>query len=226
LIVFLIAATGTAPAGVVWARGLNTVAGGLLALAAYAVWPTWERVTVQDALAQMIEATRVYFQAVMDSFNAVDEKVMKAVLDERRAAWRRARTAAEVSVERVASEPGSSAATLNCVQSIMASSFALIYCVMGLEAGSIQTKTHTKPEALQAFARDVDFTLYYLAAALRGDHFSGRTLPVLREDHRRMLEARDAFSAQDQYVLMETDRLTVSLNTLREQVVRYRDSCG
>ncbi len=226
LIVFLIAATGTAPADVVWARGLNTVAGGLLALVAYAVWPTWERVTVPDALAQMIDATRAYFQEVSESFNAVDGKVARALLDERRKAWRQARTAAEASVERVASEPGTSAATLDCLQSIMASSFALIYCVMGLEAGVIETETHTKPEALQAFARDVDFTLYYLAAALRGDRFSERTLPVLREDHRRMLEARDQFSANDQYVLLETDRLTVSLNTLREQVVRYRTTCS
>jgi hypothetical protein len=43
----------------------------------------------------------------------------------------------------------------------------------------------------------------------------------LREDHRRLLEARDSFSQDDGHVLAETDRLTVSLNTLREQVMRY-----
>ena len=63
--------------------------------------------------------------------------------------------------------------------------------------------------------------MYYLAAALRGSPSASRNLPALREDHRRLIEARRNFSAQDEYVLIETDRLTVSLNTLREQVMRY-----
>jgi len=35
------------------------------------------------------------------------------------------------------------------------------------------------------------------------------------------VQARSAFSSTDELVLLETDRLTVSLNTLREQVMRY-----
>jgi uncharacterized membrane protein YccC len=225
LIVFLIAATGIAPAGVVWARGLNTIAGGLLALAAYTVWPTWERVTVSHSVAQMLDATRVYFRAVVDCFGAQTGVPENGTLDETRRAWRRARTEAEASVDRVASEPGSSPATVDCLHSMLASSHALIHAVMGLEAGVIQTSAHTRPAAFRAFSNDVEFTLYYLALALRGSEFANKTLPVLREDHRRMLESRGSFSPVDQYVLLETDRMTVSLNTLREQVVRYRTGC-
>jgi hypothetical protein len=74
---------------------------------------------------------------------------------------------------------------------------------------------------MQTFANDVDLTLYVLASALRGSKPAGDSLPKLRDDHRKLMEARGSFSENDDYVLAETDRLTVSLNTLREQVIRY-----
>ena len=43
LVVFLIATSGTDPGPIMLARGWNTLAGGAIALLAYAVWPTWER---------------------------------------------------------------------------------------------------------------------------------------------------------------------------------------
>ncbi len=76
-------------------------------------------------------------------------------------------------------------------------------------------------EALQTFAYDVDLTLYFLAEALRGSKPASDSLPQLREDHRRLVDARRNMPQGDDYVLAETDRLTVSLNTLREQVMRY-----
>ncbi len=91
---------------------------------------------------------------------------------------------------------------------------------MGLEAGLIRVPVRTPPEAFESFAKDVDFTLYFLSAALRGSSSATRTLPKLREDHRRLVEARDSYSTAGEFVLTETDRLTTSLNTLGEQVLR------
>jgi hypothetical protein len=71
------------------------------------------------------------------------------------------------------------------------------------------------------FAKDVEFTLYFVAAALRDSSPAVQTLPKLRDDHRRLVQARNAFSPADQFLLIETDRITTSLNTLREQVMRY-----
>ncbi len=64
LVVFLIAATGNSPVDAVVARGLNTLSGGLLALLAYALWPTWERTQVSDGFAEMLEASRLYLQGL------------------------------------------------------------------------------------------------------------------------------------------------------------------
>src|SRR5579884_587570 len=220
LIVFLIAATGVPPAQVVTLRALNTALGGVFALIAYALWPTWERTQVSQAVADMLDACRLYFRAVVERFGQ-DSPALEAELDERRADWRRARSNAEGSVDRVASEPGTTPEKLDCLNSMLASSHALAHSIMALEAGILRSPAHTSPEAFQTYTNDVELTLYFLAAALRGSSGAQRALPKLRDDHRRMLQARSSFSPADEFVLLETDRLTTDLNTLREQVLRY-----
>ncbi len=220
LIVFLIAATGVPPGEVVAERAIYTAAGGVFALIAYAAWPTWERMQVSEAIADLLDACRDYFHAVVERFGR-DDVTLESDLDETRRAARRARSNAVASVDRVSSEPGITADRLNCLSSILASSHALMHAIMALEAGILQAPVHTTPEAFRTFANDVEFTLYFLSAALRGSSAASQTLPKLRDDHRRMLEARAAFSSNDEFVLIETDRITTALNTLREQVMRY-----
>ena len=43
MVVFLIWLNGVAPIPVMATRAMNTAAGGVIALAAYWIWPTWER---------------------------------------------------------------------------------------------------------------------------------------------------------------------------------------
>ncbi len=219
LIVFLLSVTGVPAGEVVLERALNTGAGGLFALFAYILWPTWERTTVLDSMAQMLEATRDYFQAVVQRFSHDDQHV-DLILEESRSAWRRARTAAESSVDRLAAEPRTPVDRLNLLTSMLASSHALVYAIMALEAELTQAPVKTAPQIFTVFANDVELTLYYLAAALRGSVAATATLPHLREDHTRMLKARDQFAETDEFVLIETDRITTGLNTLREQVSR------
>lgn len=220
LIVFLIAATGVSPREVVLERGINTAIGGVIALIAYAIWPTWERTQVSDAIAQMLDACREYFHVVIQRFGKLDAS-LDSELDEKRRAWRRSRPAAEASVDRVAAEPGASAEQLRELTSILASSHALVHAMMAIEAGLSHRPPETPPEVFKTFADDVEFTLYFLAAALRGSSAAVSTLPQLREDHSRMLEARETFSPGDQFIFAETDHITTTLNTLREQVMRY-----
>jgi uncharacterized membrane protein YccC len=220
LIVFLIAATGIPPGQVVVLRGANTFLGGMLALIAYALWPTWERKQVPEAMAEMLDASRAYFRAVVRQLGRSDA-FLQSDLDEARQTWRRVRSNAEASVDRVSSEPGITAQKLGCLTSMLASSHALVHAIMGLEAGSLRAPVQSPPQLFETFADHVEFTLYFLASTLRGSPNSVPTLPKLRDDHRRLVEARDRFSPGDEYVLIETDRITTSLNTLREQVAKY-----
>ena len=92
---------------------------------------------------------------------------------------------------------------------------------MTMESALISGNTNTPQEPFRQFATDIEFTLYFLAATLRGSDAATATLPKLREDHRRIVESRNKFSAQDEFLVITSDQLTVALNTLREQVMKY-----
>ncbi|MBV8707493.1 MAG: hypothetical protein JO028_09905, partial [Acidobacteriaceae bacterium] len=126
----------------------------------------------------------------------------------------------EASVDHVSSEPRFSADKLSCLNSMLASSHSLVEAMMEMEAELMHAPRHEAPPALKQFSNDVEFTLYYLSAALRGSAAAAGTLPKLREDHRRLVEAKASLAPDEDFVLLETDRITTTLNTLREQVMR------
>ena len=65
------------------------------------------------------------------------------------------------------------------------------------------------------FADGVELALSYLAAVLRGSGMERHALPDLREEHHELARTGDGL------VVVETDRITNSLNTLGEQVFRW-----
>ena len=219
LIVFLIAATGVPPGEVVSERAINTAAGGCLALIVFAAWPTWERTQVSDAMAETFEAARNYFHAIVSRFGR--GAAAPSDLDDVRGDWRRARSKAEASVDRISSEPRTDPEQLSLLNSMLASSHAFVYSTMALEGALVRGETRAPDSSLTQFANDVELTLYFLSAALRGSESAAETLPKLREDHQRMIEARSRLDRDSDLVLIEADRITVSLNTLREQTMRY-----
>lgn len=220
LVVFLLAAAGTSPREAVIARGSDTLAGGIAALIAYALWPTWERKQIFHPIADLIDATRDYFHAVRETLSR-EETLDRSTLDQKRRLWRRVRSTAEASVDRATAEPGMAAAKTDCLVSMLASLTAIAHSIMGIEAGLARHGSPRKPPPFELFANDVEFTLYFLSEALRGSLAAGATLPKLREDHRRMIDARAEFGPESELLLLESDRLIVALNTLREQTMRY-----
>ncbi len=219
LVVFLIAATGVAPIETVTARGINTAAGGILALAAYAVWPTWERGQIRQTMAEMLDRCRDYFHAVARRLEREDEQ-LETALEDSRLNWRLARSNAEASVDRLNGEPGATPEQLALLNSMLASSHGVAYSVMVLEAELRHVAPAAPDGASLAFLHDAEFTLYFLAAALRGAPSALEGLPDLRRSYRRLAEEREGLAPGYDFLAEETDRLTVSLNTLREQVER------
>lgn len=96
-----------------------------------------------------------------------------------------------------------------------------VNAVMALEAGW----RHMPPSRTRAefgvFAEDVEKMLELLAKMLRGEKVRTKDFPDLREDHQRLLQAGDARTEQYALVDVEADRITNSLNTLREQVTEW-----
>ena len=224
LVVLLFASTGVAPAELIAARALFTVIGGAIALTAYRAWPTWERTQVPEALARLLDAYRAYFQAVRDAYlrpGLEQDPAFALRLDQARQACRLARTTLEASIARLQLEPGVPAGRITTLQAILANSHRLIHAVMALEAGLFRSQPVPARPTFATFANNVDSTLYFLAAYLRGVVVRQGDLPDLREDHRALVQTGVSNVERYELVNVETDRVTNSLNTLSMEVVQW-----
>jgi uncharacterized membrane protein YccC len=221
LVVLLISITGVSPKTVILARGLNTIMGGTLALVAYAAWPTWERTQVAEIVARLLNSYRVYFWKVVEVLSGHPGATAED-LDKLRLVSRIARTNAVASVDRMQAEPGTRAAEVALLIGMLASSHRFIYAVLSVEAGILPAARPAIRDEFRVFADDVNKTLEGLVAQLRGLHAPGQKWPDLREDHRRLTQ--NPLSSGEQYALVnvEADRMTNSLNTLREQIELWR----
>ena len=216
LIVVMIAFTGVSPKSVILARGEMTCLGGAIALAAYLAWPTWERTQVLATLAQMLDAYRAYFHAVAER-NLYGRPANEAELNRLRLAGRLARSNMEASGERLRAEPGTRREKMELLTAMLANCHRFVRAVMTLEVAP--TESAAVHPARRDFARDVEVTLEKLASALRGQKVRARDLPDLREDHHRLISS---LASRFTLVNEETDRITNSLNTLREQIWQWQ----
>ena len=223
LVVLLIAMTGVSPKEVIAARGLNSVAGGVIALMAYWIWPTWERTRVAEAIAKVLDAYRDYFRAIQELY-VKQAKPVPRELDPVRLSGRLARSNLEASIDRLSAEPGGSPGSRKLLTGVLASSHRLVHAVMALEAGLYTSHAVPARDAFRTFANHVELTLYYLASALRGHPLTRETLPDLREDHHTLVHSGNAPAERYALVNVETDRITNSLNTLTEELLQWMES--
>ncbi len=221
LIVLLLAFTGVSPKDVIWARGINTVAGGIFALLAYRLWPTWERTRVSERIAQVLDAYRSYFQAVVNSDPVGEESASQ--LERLRRSARIARSNLETSIDRLSTEPGTTRVRLSHLNAILASSHRVVHAIMAMDAIASQNFKMVNSEPLKLFAFNVEKTLMLLASALRGVRVMPKEFPDLRESYRLLLQAsaqdRKSGTARYDAVNIEADRITNSVNTLAEQIL-------
>src|SRR5215475_6670708 len=228
LVVLLIAITGIAPNDVIHARAVNTVLGGVFALAAYAAWPSWERNRIPELFGALLEAYRKSFKAI--TAELLEPGANSARERERtRQAARTARTNLETSLERLAVEPGVTPAQIAQANAMLASSHRFAHAVMALEAGIPASYAQTQAPArldFRNFAEAADKTLQLLCARIRGEKVAERDFPDLRESYLRLASSGDPKLERYALTNVEADRMTNSLNTLREQVLLWKRFAG
>ncbi|HTC67096.1 MAG TPA: FUSC family protein [Candidatus Acidoferrum sp.] len=220
LIVLLLAIAGVPPNDVIWARGINTVVGGSLALLAYWLWPTWERTRVSERIAEMLDAYRNYAHA-LSRWNPVNMQELEST---RRAA-RSARANLEASIDRLSSEPGTTREKLARLSALLASSHRLIHALMALDAIFSHKPALANSPPLKNFMSKLEKTLALLSSTLRGVREPSKDFPSLREEHRLMVQDRTSGAnsalARFDAINVETDRITNSVNTLAEQIMQW-----
>jgi hypothetical protein len=118
-------------------------------------------------------------------------------------------------------EPGNTPARIALLDRILADSHRFVHAAMSLEAGLPASPPVPPRDAFRVFSNQVDVTLYYLAAGLRGSELSTSDFPDLREAHNTLLESSDGGVQRYEFVNMESDRIVNSLNTLTGEILPF-----
>ena len=134
---------------------------------------------------------------------------------------RTARTNLEASLERLAAEPGVTSEQKSGPNTILATSHRFAHAIMALEAGSPLTPPVPARAEFRAFSADVEKTVLLLEEILSGGKVHEKQFPDPREDHTRLIAAGDLEKQRYARVNTEADRMTNSLNTLREEIVAW-----
>src|SRR5262249_50988123 len=104
---------------------------------------------------------------------------------------------------------------------MLASSHRFAHAIMALEAGLPLTPAVPARNEFRTFVGDVDKTVSLLEEILAGEKVVERKFPNLREDHNRLIAAGDSDKQRYALVNIEADRMTNSLNTLREEIIAW-----
>jgi len=212
VVVLLLGLAGQPAGHTVTDRGIATVLGSLLALAAYLLWPTWERGRERPVIAAMLDAYAAYLTALLGTD-------VKAQADARSAA-RAARVNAQASVDRLRVEPADPEQPARA-EAIFANANRVLRAGMALESalhdhGATALARHSAAESL---GRAIATALQELAAALREHRFPAVSAE-LPARHRALTELLDPESLpeSEQPVMMAfleaTDRMVDSVEAL------------
>jgi uncharacterized membrane protein YccC len=220
LIVLFFAVNGIAPQDVIRPRMINTIAGGCIALLAYWAWPTREQSHISEIIAKLLEAYRDYFHAVVeDKFHP--ETLEAREVDRARLQSRRARSNLEAAIERLLSDPGTNQEQVSRLNAMLASSHRFAHAAMAIDAYDYRAaKTPGRP-AFLIFAEQVESVLDLLALSLRGERIAAKDWPDLRESYHRLVQEGDGQTERYALTNVEADRITNSLNTLRDQLLAW-----
>jgi uncharacterized membrane protein YccC len=210
-------------------RLLGTAVGASLALAAYILWPTWERTSANEKFARMIANQCRYADLLLRAWDrpgSLDPGRARAL----KLAARRARIDAEASADRLADEPDRPPMTRALAQALVSAGHRLALATLALEAAvdahhAGRDPAVVRPDAFQAqlehFADMVRQAAAQLAAGLRRMRPPG-PLPPLREVQSRL--PRDQADAGA--LLVATDGLVDALNTTADIMRRYLSPAG
>lgn len=211
-VVFILMLSGIGEMAAATTRAIDTVAGGLMALAVYGIWPTWAATTVRPALAAILDAHGRYVAALLDSYANPRERDLVR-LAELRATARLARSNFEAAVERMLVEPrrkGSlgSRTAMGLLAALRRHALAALALHAGIERGIDQPAP-----GMAHLSAEMKTSLLCLADAVREDT-APPPLPPLRQT--QLALGKSVTHA----VREETDLMVDGINTMAELLTR------
>ena len=207
-VVFLLMLGGVGELTAATTRAAYTMAGGTLALLAYAAWPTWAGRSAKAALAAMLDAHRAYVRDLFDSYEDPARFDSTRAAGLRSAAQARASNA-EAVIERMLDEPKSRRPlsrrrAVGLLAALRRHALAALALHSGLEQPSV-----TPVHGLGPLRTEIDASLAEIAAALRADRPPG-PLPPLRQTERSLPPEASA------RIGAETDAMVDAINSMAD----------
>jgi uncharacterized membrane protein YccC len=218
LVVVLLSLAGVAPRTTVVRRGLDTMIGGALAVAAILLRPSWEREVVAARMGDLLHAYRRYTDEVADLAWG------PARLQRARAAARLARSNAEASLDRARGEPVSSLAQVELGQAVLAHTHRYVHAVLSLDALRPALRDVDLPAEFADLLALCAVVLDRCEVAVR-ESVAPRPEPLLRERQQALTDIvsaeRTPVDAGIAAALVEaTDWMVNSLDTLVDELRR------
>jgi uncharacterized membrane protein YccC len=211
LVVFLLDAVTGDTLAIAGDRLLDTLVGGAIGLAAYALWPTWSHKPARQALADALQAQRAYLAAVLASLAqpSAREEPQVAMLARRA---RIAYSTAQETVARSLAEPAAHQIDPEQSQGILGALRRIVSAthVLRTEAGR-----EAQP-ALSPLATDLDRALALIAAELPAERSATSPPPPALTHLRERYEAfeRAEQPQRDGLLSRELDELVDAVNSL------------
>ena len=211
-VVFILMLGGVAEMTAATLRVTETLAGGVIAMGAYVLWPTWVGNTVRASMATMLEAHTQFVDALLTMYARPGELDLERLGQIRNDA-RLARSNVEAAVDRMLGEPRSRATfshrtAMGLVSALRRHALAALALHAGLERGVAEATP-----GLSDLTAQLSEALRALAASVRSGTIPA-PMPPLRQTHLALPPA-----AQD-LVGQETDLMVDSINTMAEILSR------
>ena len=234
-VVFLLAGLDTDPVADARDRLIATALGAALALGAYALWPTWGRRPVADAVADLADTTHRYVQLVLRA--VMDPAADASAIPSAGRAVRLARTNAEAAINRSLGDPASRRIDQTTTLEMLATFRRLAIAAHTLRLSPVVTlggaapvpKRDGGPPVLAELITAIDGELEAIAARLRFGRVTVIRQP-LRALHREVAAALTSAgsaaassagsAALGTLVVAETDEIVDATNSLADIVER------
>ncbi len=213
LVVFLINVITPNTLATASARLVDTLIGGAIGLAAYALWPTWSKVPAWQSLADLVAAERAYADGVLTTL--IDgRRDSEQQLTRLSRSARLARTKAESVVARSLSEPATRRIDADRSQAVLGAMRRLIQAAIVLRVDAQDEQKGRPLPQLEPLRTGFDELLTTVELTLRlrpEDPPASASLPDLRERHVAIQrELRGDAPAQD--LLAELDEMVDAAN--------------
>ena len=211
-VVFILRLSGVAEMTAATTRAIDTVAGGTLALAIYAIWPTWAATTVRASLAALLETHGRYVSALLDSY-VTPEKPDLVRLVELRSEARLARSNFEAAAERMLAEPSRKGALgSRTMTGVVAALRRHALAALALHAG-IERGIDRPFPGMARLSAEMKVSLSLLADAVR-EGTAPPPLPPLRQTQLALAKSVGPTAGE------ETDLMVDGVNTMADLLAR------